>query len=89
MKESALSGGSYEPLRAVAAASKQAQILSSEECLLCERSGSMAARIAEHGRAEICREPCVAGLTTASPAAARRDVSIGKKRVGRALHAPV
>jgi hypothetical protein len=38
-KESALSSGSYEPLRAVAAGSKYAQILSWEECWGCEANG--------------------------------------------------
>jgi hypothetical protein len=46
-------------------------------------------RVAQCSRAEICCEPSMAGLSRESAEAARRIVSIGKKRVSRAPYAPV
>jgi hypothetical protein len=47
------------------------------------------AREAQCSRAEKCREPSMAALSREPAKAARRIVSIGKKRVSRAPCAPV
>jgi hypothetical protein len=44
---------------------------------------------AQYGAVEICVAPCAAVLTRATAATAQRNVSIGKKTVGRAPHMPV
>lgn len=48
-----------------------------------------AAQTVQYGTAEICDEPCVAGLTRERGVTARRSVSIGKKTVGRSPRVPV